>query len=76
MRYCGIIRIHGGSIFVEFVGTPHPRICIFNEIIIKIFIEHFNKKEWYATLPIVYINKQASKYIISSVNNQIIAPIF
>ena len=29
--YCGIIRIRGGSVFVEFVGTPHPRIYILNE---------------------------------------------
>ena len=29
--YYGIIRIRGGSIFVEFVGTPHPRIYILNE---------------------------------------------
>ena len=44
MIYCGIIRIRGGSIFVEFVGTHHPRIYILNEIISKIFIEHFNEK--------------------------------
>ena len=44
LRYCGIIRIRGGSIFVEFVGTHHPRIYILNEIISKIFIEHFNEK--------------------------------
>ena len=27
--YCGIIGIRGGSVFVEFVGTPHPQedIC-------------------------------------------------
>ena len=43
-KYCGIIRIRGGSIFVEFVGTPHPRIYILNELISKIFIEHFNEK--------------------------------
>ena len=42
-EYCGIIRIRGGSIFVEFVGTPHPRNYIFNEII-RFFIEHFNEK--------------------------------
>lgn len=22
--YCGIIRFHGGSMFMEFVGTSHP----------------------------------------------------
>ena len=44
MEYCGIIRIRGGSIFVELVGTPHPRIYILNEIISKMFIEHFNEK--------------------------------
>ena len=33
MAYCGIIRIRGGSVFVEFVGTPHPRIDILNETI-------------------------------------------
>ena len=30
---CGIIRICGGSIFMEFVGTPHPGIYILNEIV-------------------------------------------
>ena len=44
VRYCGIIRVRGGSIFVEFVGTPHPRIYILNETVSKIFIEHFNEK--------------------------------
>ena len=44
LKYCGIIRIRGGSIFVEFVGTYHPRIYILNEIISKIFIEHFHEK--------------------------------
>lgn len=24
--YCGIIRLRGGSIFIVFVGTSHPRI--------------------------------------------------
>ena len=38
-HYCGIIRINGGSIFVEFVGTPHLQIYILNKIISKIFIE-------------------------------------
>ena len=42
--YCGIIRIRGGSIFVEFVGTTHPRIYILHEIISKNFIENFNEK--------------------------------
>ena len=32
IEYCGIIRIHGGSVFVEIVGTPH-RIYILNETI-------------------------------------------
>ena len=44
---CGIIRIHDGSIFVDSVGTPHPRIYIFNIIISKIFIEHFDEKRNY-----------------------------
>ena len=41
--YCGIIRIRGGSIFVEYVGSPHPRIYILNKTISKIFIEHFHE---------------------------------
>ena len=45
MIYNGPIRIRGGSIFLEFVGTPHPRVYILNEIISKIFIEHFNEKQ-------------------------------
>lgn len=28
IKYCGIIKISGGSIFVEFVGTSHPQINI------------------------------------------------
>ena len=50
-HYCGIIRISGGSIFVEFVGTPHLQIYILNNIISKIFIKiivfikQFNKKK-------------------------------
>ena len=38
------VRIRGDSMFVKFVGTPHPRICILNEIsvISKTVIEHFN----------------------------------
>ena len=40
-KYCGIIRIRGGSVFVEFVGNPHPRIYIVNETIrSKHFIKH------------------------------------
>ena len=31
--YFGIIRIRGGSVFVESMGTPHPRIYILNETI-------------------------------------------
>ena len=66
IAYCGIIRIRGGSIFVEFVGTPHPRSYILNEIISTMFIEHLNeKKKWYASM-----------YRINSVNNQIITPFF
>ena len=42
--YCGIIRIHGGSIFVAFVGTPHPQIYILNEKISKFCIKYFNEK--------------------------------
>ena len=39
--YYGIIRIRGGSVFVEFVGTPHPRIYILSETIrSKKFIKH------------------------------------
>ena len=44
MIYCGIIRIRGGYIFVEFGGTLHPRIYILNETLSEIFIEHFNEK--------------------------------
>ena len=44
MTYCGIIRIRGGSILVEFVGTPHLRIYIFNEMISEIFNEHLKEK--------------------------------
>ena len=40
MRYCGIIRFRGGSVFVKFVGTPHPRIYILNVTISKNFIKH------------------------------------
>ena len=43
--YCGIIRIRGGSIFEEFVGTPHPLIYILNEIRSKKFIELFKRKK-------------------------------
>ena len=25
--YCGIIIVHGGSMFMDFVGYPYPRIC-------------------------------------------------
>ena len=39
------MRIHGGSIFVEFVETPHPRIYIINVIVSKTVIEHFDKKK-------------------------------
>ena len=36
-----IIRIRGGSVFVEFVGTPHPRIYSLNETKrSKNFIKH------------------------------------
>lgn len=31
IKYCGITRIRGGSIFVVFVGSPSPRIYILNE---------------------------------------------
>ena len=51
--YYGIIRIRGCSIYVEFVGTPHPRIYIPNEIS-KIFIEHFNEKELVRNTPYIY----------------------
>ena len=48
--YCGIIRICGG-IFLEVVGTPHPRIYILNEIISKNFIEHFSEKGMVCNTP-------------------------
>ena len=32
------------GINVEFMGTLHPRIYILNEIISKIFIQHFDGK--------------------------------
>ena len=66
--YCGIIRIRGGSIFVEIVGTPHPRIYILNETISKIVIEHFNEKGMVCNTPFT-INKQSNINIIDSVNN-------
>lgn len=30
-KYCGIIRVCGGSMFVVFLGRPHPLIYILNE---------------------------------------------
>lgn len=33
--YCGIIRIHGSSIFGVFVGSPSPQIYILNEIFFR-----------------------------------------
>ena len=74
-RYSGIIRIRGGSILVEFVGTPHSRNYILKEIIRKKFIEHFNETRRNMGHPLMY-NKQASMLRIKSVNNQIIAPLF
>ena len=50
--YCGIIRIRGGSIFVEFVVTPHPRIYILNETIRTFLLNTNEKKEWYAKVRI------------------------
>ena len=74
ITYCWIIRIRKGLIFVEFVGTRHPRI--FNEVIYKILIEQFNeKKKLYITLR-YGINKQASVCRVNNDNNQIIAPLF
>ena len=60
------MRIHGGSIFVEFVETPHPRIYIINVIVSKTVIEHFDKKrkKWFARFP----NNQAYMYRINSAN--------
>ena len=45
MIYNGPIRIRGGSIFLEFVGTPHPRSYILNEI--------FKEKGLVCNLPMV-----------------------
>ena len=51
MTYCGIIRIRGGSILVEFKwnsvkfsGTSHLRIYILNEMVSEIFNEHLKEK--------------------------------
>ena len=38
LTYYGIILIRGGSNFVKFMGTPHPRIYILNETIREFFL--------------------------------------
>ena len=66
-EYLGIIRICCGSIFMKFVGTPHPAIYTLYEIISIIFIEHINEKDIYATLRTLWINKHACTELIVSI---------
>lgn len=35
LKYCGKNNFRGGSIFVEFVGTSHPRVNILHELLNK-----------------------------------------
>ena len=52
-----IIRILGGSLFVEFVDTPHPQIYIRNETT-KFLLNTFMEKRMVCNTPFT-INKQA-----------------
>ena len=58
---CRIIRIRGGSHFVDFVGIPHPRIYILNEKKVNCLLNTWRLKEMVCNTPYC-INKQTSMY--------------
>ena len=53
-EYCGIIWVRCGSIFVKFVGTPHPAFYTLYEMISNIFIEHINEKRYFMQQSVHY----------------------
>lgn len=50
--YCGITKIRGRSIFLDFVSNPYQRINTINELRDLIYIYH--SKEW---IPIITSQK-------------------
>ena len=60
---------------MEFVGTPHPRIFIINEILCKILTNNSMKKKTIVRNTPYGINKQVCMHKIKSINKQIKAPL-